>query len=111
MTDWEVLSGCSRVRTNCAEKTSVGLWGQSRDPRELSGVTGVSPGVAGVLQWRGGAGLGDEDEAGRGSGTRTRMGNEDEVEEGRTDHLNDEAERGSGTAERGGEVEVVVGGG
>ena len=39
------------------------------------------------------------------------MGNEDEVEEGRTDHLNDEAERGSGTAERGGEGEVVVGGG
>ena len=43
----------SRVRTSedkCAEKTSVGLWGQSRDPKELPGVTGVGPGVAGVLQ-------------------------------------------------------------
>ena len=50
MTDREVLSGCSRVRTKCAEKTSVGLWGQSRDPRELPGITGAGPGVAGVLQ-------------------------------------------------------------
>jgi hypothetical protein len=38
------------VRTKCAEKTSVGLWGQSRDPRELPGVTGPSHGVVGVLQ-------------------------------------------------------------
>jgi hypothetical protein len=37
------------VRTKCAEKTSVGLWGQSRDPRELPGVTGPCHGVAGVL--------------------------------------------------------------
>ena len=50
MTDREVLPGCARVRTKCAEKTSVGLWGQSRDPRELPGVTGAGPGVAGVLQ-------------------------------------------------------------
>jgi hypothetical protein len=35
--------------TKCTEKTSVGLWGQSRDPRELPGVTGPSHGVAGVL--------------------------------------------------------------
>jgi hypothetical protein len=38
-----------RVRTKCVEKTSVGLWGQSRDPRELPGVTGLSNGVVGVL--------------------------------------------------------------
>jgi hypothetical protein len=37
------------VRTKCAGKTSVGLWGQSRDPRELPGVTGPGHGVAGVL--------------------------------------------------------------
>jgi hypothetical protein len=37
------------VRTKCAEKTSVDLWGQSRNPRELSGVTGPGHGVAGVL--------------------------------------------------------------
>ena len=49
MTDREVLPGCARVRTKCAEKTSVGLWGQSKDPRELPGVTGAGPGVAGVL--------------------------------------------------------------
>ena len=43
MTDREVLPGCARVRTKCAGKTSVGLWGQSRDPRELSGVTTAGP--------------------------------------------------------------------
>jgi hypothetical protein len=37
------------VRTKCIEKTSVGLWGQSKYPRELSGVTGSSHGVVGVL--------------------------------------------------------------
>jgi hypothetical protein len=35
------------VRTKCAEKTSVGLWGQSRNPRELPGVTGLSTGWSG----------------------------------------------------------------
>ena len=49
MTDREVLPGCTRVRTKCAEKTSVGLWGQSRDPRELPGVTGPARGWVGVL--------------------------------------------------------------
>ena len=38
------------MRIKCAEKTSVGMWGQSRDPRELPGVAGAGPGVAGVLQ-------------------------------------------------------------
>ena len=33
MTDREVLPGCARVRIKCAEKISVGLWGQSRDPK------------------------------------------------------------------------------
>jgi hypothetical protein len=37
------------VRPKCAEKISVGLSGQSRDPRELPGVTGPSHGVVGVL--------------------------------------------------------------
>jgi hypothetical protein len=37
------------VRKKFIEKTSVGLWGQSRDPRELPGVTGPGHGVAGVL--------------------------------------------------------------
>jgi hypothetical protein len=37
------------VRTKCVEKTSVGLWGQSKNPRELPGVTGLGHGVAGVL--------------------------------------------------------------
>jgi hypothetical protein len=50
VTDREVLPGCARVRTKCAEKTSVGLWGQSRNPRELPGVIGPSHGVVGVLQ-------------------------------------------------------------
>jgi len=27
VTDREVVPGCARVRTKCAEKTSVGLWG------------------------------------------------------------------------------------
>jgi hypothetical protein len=49
VTDREVLPGCTRVRTKCAEKTSVGMWGQSRNPRELPGVTGPGHGVAGVL--------------------------------------------------------------
>ena len=39
MTDREVLPGCARVRTKCIEKISVGLWGQSRDLRELPGIT------------------------------------------------------------------------
>ena len=41
-----------RVRTSedkVIEKTSVGLWGQSRDPRELLEVTGPSRGWVGVL--------------------------------------------------------------
>jgi hypothetical protein len=50
VTDREVAPGCARVRTKCIEKTSVGLWGQSRDPRELPGVAGPGHGVAGVLQ-------------------------------------------------------------
>ena len=41
VTDREVLPGCARVRTKCTEKTSVDLWGQSGDPNELPGVTGV----------------------------------------------------------------------
>ena len=49
MTDRELVPGCTRVRTKCAEKTSVDLWGQSRDPRELPGVTGPARGWAGVL--------------------------------------------------------------
>ena len=52
VTDREVLPGWARVRTKYAEKTSVSLWGQSRDPRELSGVTGAGTGVARVLQGR-----------------------------------------------------------
>ena len=48
MTDWEVLPGCARVRTKCAEKTSVDLWGQSRDPRELPGVTAAGSEGRGV---------------------------------------------------------------
>jgi hypothetical protein len=49
VTDREVDPECARVRTKCAEKTSVGLWGQSRHPRELPGVTGPNHGVVGVL--------------------------------------------------------------
>ena len=30
VTDWKVAPGCARVRTKCAEKTSIDLWGQSR---------------------------------------------------------------------------------
>jgi hypothetical protein len=33
------------VRIKCAEKTSVDLWGQSRGPRELPGVTAPTKGV------------------------------------------------------------------
>jgi hypothetical protein len=50
VTDRRVVPGCTRVRTKCTEKTSVGLWGQSRHPRELPGVTGPSHGLVGVLQ-------------------------------------------------------------
>ena len=50
MTDQEVLFECARVRTKCAEKTSVGLWGQSRDSRKLPGVTGPARGWVGVFQ-------------------------------------------------------------
>jgi hypothetical protein len=49
VTDQEVFPGCARVRTKCAEKASVDLWGQTRGPRELPGVTGPSHGVARVL--------------------------------------------------------------
>ena len=47
MTNREVLPGCARVRTKCAGKTSVGLWG--RGPRELPGVNARTRGVVGVL--------------------------------------------------------------
>ena len=40
VTDRELVPGCARVKTKCAEKTSVDVWGQSRDPIELPGVTG-----------------------------------------------------------------------
>jgi hypothetical protein len=50
VTDQEVVPGCTQVRTKCTEKTSVGLWGQSRDPRQLPGVIGPATRVAGVLQ-------------------------------------------------------------
>ena len=43
VTDREVGTGCARVRTKCAEKTSVGLWGQSRYPIKLPGVTPPGP--------------------------------------------------------------------
>ena len=33
VTDREVAPGCARVRTKCAEKTSVDLWGQLSRPR------------------------------------------------------------------------------
>ena len=51
MTDRELLPGCARVRTKCAGKTSVGLWGQSRDPRELPGVTTTGPEWPGCYKW------------------------------------------------------------
>jgi hypothetical protein len=38
----ESAPGCARVRTKCTEKTSVDLWGQSRSPRELPGITGMA---------------------------------------------------------------------
>ena len=34
VTDREVAPGCARVRTKCAEKTSIDLWGQSRSRQE-----------------------------------------------------------------------------
>ena len=34
VTDREVGPGCARVRTKCAEKTSIDLWGQSRSRQE-----------------------------------------------------------------------------
>ena len=34
VTDQEVAPGCARVRTKCAEKTSIDLWGQSRSRQE-----------------------------------------------------------------------------
>jgi hypothetical protein len=49
VTDREVVPGCAQVRIKYAEKTSVGLWGYSRDPRELPGVTGPCHKEAGVL--------------------------------------------------------------
>ena len=51
MTDRKVLPGCARVRTKCAEKTSVGLWGQSKDPRGLPCVGTAGPVVAGCYKW------------------------------------------------------------
>jgi hypothetical protein len=48
--DREVVPGCARVSIKCAKKTSVGLWGHSRDLRELPGVTGPGHGEARVLQ-------------------------------------------------------------
>jgi hypothetical protein len=38
------------VRTKCAQKTRVGLWGTINDPKELLGVSTAGPGVDGVLQ-------------------------------------------------------------
>jgi hypothetical protein len=43
----EVLPGCAWVRTKCAGKTCVGLWGYSWGPRELPGVGGPGLGEAG----------------------------------------------------------------
>src|SRR4051812_36898412 len=37
MTDWEVAPRSARVRTKCAEKTSVGLWRQSRSRQANAG--------------------------------------------------------------------------
>ena len=34
VTNREVAPGCTRVRTKCAEKTSIDLWGQSRSRQE-----------------------------------------------------------------------------
>ena len=34
VTDREVAPRCARVRTKCAEKTSIDLWGQSRSRQE-----------------------------------------------------------------------------
>jgi hypothetical protein len=35
---------CARVRIKYTEKTSVDPWGQSRGPKELSGITGPATG-------------------------------------------------------------------
>jgi hypothetical protein len=40
-----------KVRTKCAGKTCVGLWGYSWGPRELSGVGGPGLGEAGRYKW------------------------------------------------------------
>src|SRR3954468_757566 len=42
VTDREVPPGCARVRTKCAEKTSIDLWGQSRSLQEQRPPAGVS---------------------------------------------------------------------
>jgi hypothetical protein len=47
VTDRKVLPGCAWVRTKCAGKACVGLWGYSWGPRELSGIGGPSLGDAG----------------------------------------------------------------
>jgi hypothetical protein len=50
VTNQEVLPGCARVRTKCAENTSVGLWCQSRDHRDrASRANRPGQGVVGVL--------------------------------------------------------------
>jgi hypothetical protein len=41
--------GCARVGTRCIVKTSVGLCGQSRDPRKLQGVASLAPGWPGSI--------------------------------------------------------------
>jgi hypothetical protein len=46
-TDRQVLPGCAWVRTKCAGKTYVGLWGYSWGPRELTGVGRSGLGEAG----------------------------------------------------------------
>jgi hypothetical protein len=51
VTDREVLPGCAWVRTKCAGKTCVGLWGYSWGPRELSGVGGAGLREAGRYNW------------------------------------------------------------
>jgi hypothetical protein len=46
----ENLSGCTRVRTKLCRKEYDWSMGLVYDPRGLSGVTTVRPGVTGVLQ-------------------------------------------------------------
>jgi hypothetical protein len=47
--------GCSWVRTKCAQKTRVGLWGMIYDSRELPGVSiagsGIGQGVTTIRTW------------------------------------------------------------